>query len=308
MATHVDMSLDDIIKSRKKSERERGQGRARRGRGRGRGPSGSVSGGRMTGAARRGPLSNARPSSYTIAKASSKLSITRNFPWQHDLFEDSLRAAGISGIEVGTKLYVSNLHPGVTNDDIRELFSEIGELKRYAIHFDKNGRPSGSAEVVYARRSDAFAALKRYNNVLLDGKPMKIEVVGTNAEIPLQARVNVTGVNGRRKRTVVMTSGSGNAGGAAAINHGPGLWSVKLYLVCCDVPSQGRRGGLRRSSQGRGRGQGQGRGRGRGGGGGGGRGRGRGRGRGQGKKNPVDKSADDLDKELDNYHAEAMQI
>lgn len=63
----------------------------------------------------------------------------------------------------------------------------------------------GSAEVVYARRSDAFAALKRYNNVLLDGKPMKIEVVGTNAEIPLQARVNVTGVNGRRKRTVVMT-------------------------------------------------------------------------------------------------------
>ncbi|GAY43728.1 hypothetical protein CUMW_076710 [Citrus unshiu] len=264
MATHVDMSLDDIIKSRKKSERERGQGRARRGRGRGRGPSGS------------------------------SFRRTRNFPWQHDLFEDSLRAAGISGIEVGTKLYVSNLHPGVTNDDIRELFSEIGELKRYAIHFDKNGRPSGSAEVVYARRSDAFAALKRYNNVLLDGKPMKIEVVGTNAEIPLQARVNVTGVNGRRKRTVVMTSGSGNAGGAAAINHGPG--------------SQGRRGGLRRSSQGRGRGQGQGRGRGRGGGGGGGRGRGRGRGRGQGKKNPVDKSADDLDKELDNYHAEAMQI
>lgn len=59
--------------------------------------------------------------------------------------------------------------------------------------------------MVYARRSDAFAALKRYNNVLLDGKPMKIEVVGTNAEIPLQARVNVTGVNGRRKRTVVMT-------------------------------------------------------------------------------------------------------
>ncbi|KAL9425056.1 hypothetical protein AB3S75_032064 [Citrus x aurantiifolia] len=292
MATHVDMSLDDIIKSRKKSERERGQGRARRGRGRGRGPSGSVSGGRMTGAARRGPLSNARPSSYTIAKSFRR---TRNFPWQHDLFEDSLRAAGISGIEVGTKLYVSNLHPGVTNDDIRELFSEIGELKRYAIHFDKNGRPSGSAEVVYARRSDAFAALKRYNNVLLDGKPMKIEVVGTNAEIPLQARVNVTGVNGRRKRTVVMTSGSGNAGGAAAINRGPG---------------QGRRGGLRRSSQGRGHGQGQGRGRGRGGGGGGGGGggRGRGRGRGQGKKNPVDKSADDLDKELDNYHAEAMQI
>lgn len=59
----------------------------------------------------------------------------------------------------------------------------------------------GSAEVVYARRSDAFAALKRYNNVQLDGKPMKIEIIGVNAEMP---RVNVIGgVNGRR--TVVMT-------------------------------------------------------------------------------------------------------
>lgn len=44
---------------------------------------------------------------------------TKRFPWQQDLFEESLRAAGISGIEIGTKLYVSNLHYGVTNEDIR---------------------------------------------------------------------------------------------------------------------------------------------------------------------------------------------
>lgn len=43
----------------------------------------------------------------------------RPFPWQHDLFEDSIRAAGIQGIEDGTKLYVSNLDRGVTNEDIR---------------------------------------------------------------------------------------------------------------------------------------------------------------------------------------------
>lgn len=56
------------------------------------------------------------------------------------------------------------------------------------------------------------------------------------------------------------------------------------------MSSQNRRGGLR---NGRGRGQGQ--------------GQGRGRGRGRGKKQPFVKSADDLDKELENYHAEAMQ-
>ncbi|KAK0595733.1 hypothetical protein LWI29_009496 [Acer saccharum] len=253
----------------------------------------------MTGPVRRGPLAvNARPSAYTIAKSFNR---TRSFPWQHDLFEDSLRAAGISGIEVGSKLYVSNLHHGVTNEDIRELFSEIGELKRYAIHYDKNGRPSGSAEVVYTRKSDAFAALKRYNNVLLDGKPMKIEVVGTNAEMPISARVNVTGMNGRRKRTVVMTPGPGRVGAPAVVNRGSGL---------------SRRGGMRNIRGGMGGGMRNSRG-GMRNGGGSGRGRSRGRGRGRGSsiggggrdngKKGVEKSADELDKELDKYHAEAMQ-
>ena len=56
--------------------------------------------------------------------------------------------------------------------------------------------------------------------------------------------------------------------------------NILIYVLC----SQSRRGGLRN----------------------GGRGRGRGRG-GRGKKQPLEKSADELDKELENYHAEAMQ-
>lgn len=63
------------------------------------------------------------------------------------------------------------------------------------------------AEVVFVKRSDALAAMKRYNNVHLDGKPMKIEIIGTNvgAPVPLSARVNVVGgPNGRGKRIVTM--------------------------------------------------------------------------------------------------------
>ena len=297
MASSLDMSLDDRIKNRSNN---RGRGRGGRGRAHsGRGPSGTLNGrrmvgavnsrrmagagngGRTTGAVRRGPLMvNTRPSSYAIAKSIRR---ARPFPWQHDLFEDSLRAAGIQGVEVGTKLYVSNLDHGVTNEDIRELFSELGELKRFAVHYDKNGHPSGSAEVVYTRRSDAFAALKRYNNVLLDGKPMKIEIVGSNSELPISARVNVTGVNGRRKRTVVMTSRGGQAGGGPAMPTRGAGW--------------GRRGGPR-SGSGRGGAGGRGRGRGRGGAGG----------RGRGRKDAVEKSAEELDKELETYHAEAMHI
>ncbi|PHT54443.1 hypothetical protein CQW23_08905 [Capsicum baccatum] len=79
----LDMTLEDMIKSRRNSEKGgRGQGRARRGRGQG----GSFRGGRTTGAPRRGALGvNARPSANRIAKASSKLSKSFAFPRQFDM-------------------------------------------------------------------------------------------------------------------------------------------------------------------------------------------------------------------------------
>ncbi|OIT30228.1 tho complex subunit 4c [Nicotiana attenuata] len=61
-------------------------------------------------------------------------------------------------------------------------------------------RLKGAAEVVFARRSDAFQALKRYNNVKLDGEPMKIEIAGSNPEVPLSARVNIVGLLEERIR------------------------------------------------------------------------------------------------------------
>ncbi|KAL6518655.1 hypothetical protein OROGR_019157 [Orobanche gracilis] len=274
----LDMSLDDMIKNRKNNERgSRGQGRPQRGRA-SRGP--LRAGGRSFGAPRRNPLGvNARPSSFAIAKSVRR---TKNLSWQNGLFEDSLKAAGLSVLEAGTKLYITNLDVGVSNEDIRELFLEIGELVRYAIHFDKNGRPSGSAEVVFARRSDAFQAFKRYNNVQLDGRPMKIVIVGPNLETPISTSVNVGGANGK-KRTLAMMPGRARSRG--------GVISSKRSFV------QRGQGG---SSIGHGRG---GRVGGRGRGGRGGRGRGGTR---RVKKN-VEKSADELDKELDSYHAEAMQ-
>ncbi|KAL8193989.1 hypothetical protein R6Q57_026231 [Mikania cordata] len=268
----LDMSLDDMIKNRRTSVRGRGRGRARGGWGQER----SFRGGRPTGPPRRGPLAvNARASAYTIAKPFRR---PKNSPWQHDLLEESLTAAGVPGFDNGSKLNISNLDIGVTNEDIRELFSEIGELKRYAIHYDKYGRPSGSAEVLFARRSDAFQALKRYNNVQLDGKPMKIEIDGLNAKIPVSGRINVVG---GRQRTVLMTRGTGQVRGAMAANRAfgqrnrGGMWNG--------------RGGMTNIRGGRGRGRG--------------RGQSGVRGRGRGRIPVVDKSADELDKELEKYHA-----
>ncbi|XP_009387818.2 THO complex subunit 4D isoform X1 [Musa acuminata AAA Group] len=295
MATSMGMPRDDLIKNRTANQRGRGRGRGRgQGQGRGHGR-GDTFRGRGMGMLHRGSLSvNMRPSPYKIAKSFSR---TKGMIWRHDLFDDSVVAAGISGIETGTKLYISNLDYGVSNEDIRELFSEVGDLKRYAVHYDRNGHPSGSAEVVYTRRSDAMAALKRYNNVQLDGKPMKIEVIGTNLGLPVTPRVNVVGgPNGRGKRTVVMTPQFGR-GASSSFNRASGITRGGFQ--------RGRgRGHLNAISSGRGSGRGHlnaissGRGSGRGGA--------SARGRGRGRKQNLEKSADELDKELETYHSEAM--
>ncbi|CAN1167207.1 THO complex subunit 4A [Linum perenne] len=175
MSSALDRSLEDIIKSNKKP----GSG----GRGRGGSARGGASG---PGPARRIPdRSFNRLGPYAAAAP-----MVPDMGWQHDMFVDpglAFQAQAVqaaSAIETGTKLYISNLDYGVTNEDVKELFSEVGDLKRYAIHYDRSGRSKGTAEVVFSRREDGLAAVKRYNNVQLDGKPMKIEIVGTNIVTP----------------------------------------------------------------------------------------------------------------------------
>jgi THO complex subunit 4 len=69
----------------------------------------------------------------------------------------------------------------------------------------------GTAEVIFTRRSEAVQALKRYNNVRLDGKEMKIEAIGANLGLTAVSapRVSVVpGTRGRGQREVVMMYGS----------------------------------------------------------------------------------------------------
>ncbi|KAF8021987.1 hypothetical protein BT93_G2195 [Corymbia citriodora subsp. variegata] len=160
MSASLDMSLDEIIRRRRRYE---ARGRVASGPGPLRRPPPN-----------RGPPRSAPYSPPVLRLSSSALMAPATAPiWQQEgLF------SGTSEPEAGTKLYVSNLDYNVTNEDIMLLFSDVGFMERCGIHYDRSGRSKGTAEVVFSRPSDALAAIKRYNNVRLDGKPMKIEIVG----------------------------------------------------------------------------------------------------------------------------------
>ncbi|KAF3329991.1 THO complex subunit 4A-like isoform X1 [Carex littledalei] len=276
MANSLDMSLDDLIRQSRKPPSSAAS------------PGGRV-GGRRDTAGGSSDLRGASGPARLIPKwRTDRLSPYSQFQkapdtlWEHDLYTEEemgdmvgpvVAAAPVAerslAIELGTKLLVSNLDYGVSNEDIQELFSEVGGIRRYSINYDKSGRSKGTAEVVFARYADALAAVKRYDGVLLDEKPMKIEIVGTHFPAPpplvphVVAPLPFAGGFGNLNANASTSGGSLSGGGG----FGAGV-------------------------------------RGRGGGGGGNFRGGRGGGASKGKrKEQVLVSADDLDADLEKYRA-----
>ena len=180
MDDKIDMSLDDIIKSNKKAKvktpvgggggaKTRGgrmgagvKGRSRS-RSRGGGPPLKSRQGITKAKTRSRSQNRARSqggggmrrvaSAGSIRRSRSRSAVRKQQGWGGGVLSSQ-------GDDGPGKLIITNLDIGVSDADIQELFSEFGALESASLHYDKNGRSLGSADVVFLRKTDAIKGMR----------------------------------------------------------------------------------------------------------------------------------------------------
>ncbi|GIJ99707.1 hypothetical protein Aspvir_003709 [Aspergillus viridinutans] len=91
------------------------------------------------------------------------------------------------GHQVATesKIMVSGLPSDVSEANIKEYFSKsAGPVKRVMLTYNQNGTSRGIASIVFSKPDTAAKAAKELNGLLVDGRPMKIEVVVDASHAP----------------------------------------------------------------------------------------------------------------------------
>jgi THO complex subunit 4 len=178
MANKIDLSLDEIIKQDKvktnfkSGNKNRGSGKSGAGNGvrKGQGSGGIVK--RNSSGTNQGWKSGSRNLTWTNPSLSHQ-------GRRQEKFEEKFSR----GPEPG-KLSISNLADTVSDEDVEELFGEFGPLKQVIVHYDRAGKSLGTSEIVFERKTDALKALKQYNGIPLDGRPMSIQLVQTESAPP----------------------------------------------------------------------------------------------------------------------------
>lgn len=91
-------------------------------------------------------------------------------------------------------LRVSNLHPDLTERDLKDLFGRIGPVKFVKLRFNTQGQSTGIAFVGYRRPRDCSYAIEEF-----DGRRAAGQIISVENAVPLAERI-FSSAKGRSKK------------------------------------------------------------------------------------------------------------
>ncbi|KAG6002816.1 hypothetical protein E4U43_001043 [Claviceps pusilla] len=193
MSSKLDKPLDDIVSAKRQSARNRRSTQRR-------------STGPKTTAPVGGVQKNSRPARGTAAKPAPA------------------KAAGNGE----SKVIVSNLPKDVSEQQIKEYFVQaVGPIKRVDLVYGPNSVSRGIANVTFHKIDGASKAFQKLNGLLVDNRPIKIEIVVGAAQadkvLPaVKTLAERTAVNGSQPKAQPKSaaSGKGATGGVGKAGNG----------------------------------------------------------------------------------------
>ncbi|KAJ6636190.1 THO complex subunit 4-A [Pseudolycoriella hygida] len=100
---------------------------------------------------------------------------------KHELSEMNEKNFEDEEAENHAELFVRNLHPDVSENDLFDLFSDVGELQIVQMHYDRSQRFLGTAIISFKRKCDALESIKEFNGKSLDNKIMNIVLLESSS-------------------------------------------------------------------------------------------------------------------------------
>ena len=90
---------------------------------------------------------------------------------------------------ISNKIFVGNLNFATTDEELREVFGEIGEVVDVHIPKDReSGRPRGFAFVRFAEEDHAKQAVEQFHGRTVGGRPLRLDIAEDRPRPPRQRR------------------------------------------------------------------------------------------------------------------------
>lgn len=83
------------------------------------------------------------------------------------------------------KVYVGNLNWGMTTEDLKKVFSEVGTVEDAIVITDRQtGRSKGFGFVTFSTEDEAQAAIQQFDGKEVDGREIRVSIAEERQERP----------------------------------------------------------------------------------------------------------------------------